>query len=408
MMVDDLHRLIEKGEGEHAEFRPGATPSETVARIICAFLNKGGGQLLLGVGDKGQIVGVPDAETELRTLKAELPNLISPPALWNVEHVRLADQDLMLIDVPEGQDKPYLVEGAIYLRRGGRVVAANRDEIGQLIHRRAEVGQRWERQLSMGAEREDLDEQLVLQTLRFAVDSQRWQGGTDDSTGFLNSLGLIEQGGVTNAALLLYGKTPSRTLPQARVRLLVMPEGKTGNRYVVDRLFERCLLQTAMELPQALGVHVGGVESRFSKGWQRSDRPMYPMTALREGIMNALVHRDYTLSGSTVVSVLQDELQISNPGGLPNELKPSDLKKQHPSLPRNPDVAHVCFLHGLIEKVGRGTQRIVEDCREAKLPGPKWQSSSFETTLTLYSPVARGQRAEHELNDRQQQILAAL
>jgi ATP-dependent DNA helicase RecG len=314
-----------------------------------------------------------------------------------VEQVRFEEQDLLLIDIPEGQDKPYVVEGAIYFRRGGRTVHANRDEIGQLIYQRGHRGQRWERQLSMGADREDLDEHLVLETLRLAVQSQRWQGAPDDRTGFLTSLGLIERGGVTNAAVLLYGKTPSRTLPQARVRLLVMPEGKTGNRYQVDRLFERCLLQTAMELPGALTLHVGGVESRFSKDWQRSDRPIYPMTALREGIMNALVHRDYALSGSTVVAVSQDELQISNPGGLPNELKPSDLKKRHPSLPRNPDVAHVCFLHGLIEKVGRGTQRIVEDCREAELPEPKWQSSSFETTLTLYSPHAGAGNAEREL-----------
>jgi ATP-dependent DNA helicase RecG len=60
--------------------------------------------------------------------------------------------------------------------------------------------------------------------------------------------------------------------------------------------------------------------------------------------MNALVHRDYWLAGSTIISVLRRSLEISNPGGLPSKLKPSDLKKDHQSLPRNPDLAHVCFL----------------------------------------------------------------
>ncbi len=122
--------------------------------------------------------------------------------------------------------------------------------------------------------------------------------------------------------------------------------------------------------------------------------------------MNALVHRDYAQSGSITISVLQDSLRISNPGGLPKELKPSDLKKDHLSLPRNPDVAHVCFLQGLIDKVGRGTQRIIEDCQNAKLPEPKWESTRLETTLTFFSAFAGV--PEEELNDRQRRILDEL
>ena len=133
------------------------------------------------------------------------------------------------------------------------------------------------------------------------------------------------------------------------------------------------------------------------------------MTALREGVMNALVHRDYSSSGSITISILPDSLQISNPGGLPEGLKPADLKRDHPSVPRNPDIAHVCFLRGFIEKVGRGTQRIVEDCREARLHDPKWQSSSLETILTFFTPASGfAQTLVEDLNDRQQKILAAI
>jgi ATP-dependent DNA helicase RecG len=307
-------------------------------------------------------------------------------------------------------DKPYVAGGAIYFRRGEQIVPANRDEISALIQKRSEASQRWERQLVMGAERADLDEKLMGDTARMAVESERWQGSPDDIDGFLHALGLATHGGVTNAALLLFGKQPTRLLPQARVRLLGMPEGKTGNRYSVDKIFDGCILRVAEQIPAALATHAGGIESRFSaENWRREDRPLYPMTALREGVMNALVHRDYSLSGSITISILPDSLLISNPGGLPAELTPSDLKKDHLSVPRNPDIAHVCFLHRLIEKVGRGTQRIVEDCRKARLRDPRWQSSGLETTLTFFAPTAASTRSRmEELSERQQQILDVL
>src|SRR5262249_1727329 len=152
---------------------------------------------------------------------------------------------------------------------------------------------RWERQIGVGADRGDLDNQLVLQTIRLASEAQRWQGSPDDIDGFLHSLGLWEHGSITNAALLLYGKQPARVLSQARVRVTAMPEGKTGDRYSVDRLFEDCLLRTVQQIQEMLAVQLGGVETRFSGGWQRSENTLYPATALREGVMNALIHRDY-------------------------------------------------------------------------------------------------------------------
>src|SRR5581483_9027760 len=180
----DLQDLIAKGEGPRLEFRAGATQADMIARIVCGFLNQDGGLLVLGVEDRNRVIGVADAESKLQQLQAELTTRISPNALWSGERVQFEGRDLVLIEVPDGQDKPYVVGGAIYIRREDRIVPANRDEITRLIQRRAEAGQRWERQLAVGSERGDLDEQLVLQTMQLAVESQRWQGAADDIGGF--------------------------------------------------------------------------------------------------------------------------------------------------------------------------------------------------------------------------------
>lgn len=407
MNLKDFQKLISKGESEHVEFQAENISPDFIAKVVCAFLNRSGGRIFLGVDGHGELVGVADAVSIIHGIKSQLPKLISPLALWTVELLRINDRNIVIVEVPEGMDKPYVLGGAIYFRRGAEIVSATCDEISLLILNRAETSQRWERQIAMGAELEDLDEKLIRETAGMAVAAERWQGDSDDVESFLHSLGLTVNGGITNAALLLFGKQPSRLLPQARVRLLVMPAGKTGNLYSVDKTFDASLLSVAGQIPAALPAHVGGVVSRFTEeNWQRDDRPLYPMAALREGVMNSLVHRDYSISGSITILILPDSLQILNPGGLPDGLTPADLKRDHPSLPRNPDIAHVFFLYGLIEKIGRGTQRIVEDCRKARLRDPKWQSSSLETKLTFFTS-STGSRAE-VLNERQEKILALL
>ncbi|MBS3907376.1 MAG: putative DNA binding domain-containing protein [Syntrophaceae bacterium] len=360
MNPKELQSLIANGENERVEFKTGNMSPEVIAKTVCAFLNREGGRLLLGVSDRGRLAGVADADLLTRSIESQLPSLISPPALWTVDRMRVEGRDIVIVEASEGMDKPYVTGGAIYFRRGERIVPANRNEISELIQNRADASQRWERRIAMGAEQVDLDDKLIQETTRMAVKSQRWQGSPNDIEGFLHALGLVSFGGVTNAALLLFGKQPSRLLPQARVRLLVLPEGKTGNQYSLDKTFDACVLQIAEQIPAALEAHAGGVASRFpEKNWQREDRSLYPITALREGVMNALVHRDYDANGSITISLLPDSLQISNPGALPHGLTPADLKRDHPSVPRNPDIAHVFFLRGLIEKIGRGTQRIL-------------------------------------------------
>lgn len=409
MKAADFLKMVATGEGEQVEFKRGTVVPDVVAKVVCAFLNHRGGRVIIGVGDDGELIGVPNAEVMAEQLRSSLSKMITPPALWTVEQQEAEGKNFMIVEVPEGMDKPYVAGGAIYYsRKGERVVPATRDEISKLIQKRADASQRWERQIVVGAGLDDLESSLITETAQMAVDAERWQGAPSDTAAFLNSIGLFENGGITNAALVLFGISPTRWLPQARVRLLVLPTGKAGDRHAVDRVFEKNLLRVAQQIPEALAVYAGGVESTFTKeSWQREERLLYPPTALREGVMNALIHRDYARNGTIIISIRPNGIKIANPGGLPDNLKPSDLKRDHPSVPRNPDIAHVCYLRKLIEKIGRGTQRIVEDCRNAKIKDPKWETSSLEMSLSFASTARVIPNAE-SLNDRQRVIMHIL
>lgn len=408
MNPKELEALLAMGETECLAFL-GVSDLTSVIQTVCAFLNQKGGQVLLGTDAGGPAPDISVDANYLNHLKQKLTEEISPTALWTLEEESIQGKTILVLNVPEGQDKPYVTSGAIYLRRKARTQPATRDELTNLIRHQTGSPTRWERELVSGATLDDLDIGLLKETIERAISAQRWQSDAGDVEGFLYRLGLSSEGNLTQAAILLYGKQPARLLPQARVRFLVLPEGKTGSRYEVDQTFEACLLRMASEIPAALAPYTM-VESRFpSERWQREDHMRHPMTALREGIMNALVHRDYRHPGNITLTISPGSLVIANPGRLPQGLTPSDLKRDHLSCPQNPDIAHICFLHGLIEKVGRGTQRILEDCQRAHLPEPKWQSKGLETTLTFPSRSAlQAYLPLTELNERQARMIEAL
>ena len=200
-------------------------------------------------------------------------------------------------------------------------------------------------------------------------------------------------GSFTNACVVLFGKKPSKFIPQIRVRLTEYADSKTDNSLIRDELFEGNIFSIRDGLEKY--VHGLGVRSVFSENqWKRQDFT-FPRKALQEGIINALMHRDYSsFSSSVAISVYPDRFVISNSGKLPDDIEIKDLKKNHSSHPVNPDIAHVVFLRGLIDKLGRGTIKIIEDCKDAGLKAPEWKETSNGVTLTFFGPKSLSERKE--------------
>lgn len=122
--------------------------------------------------------------------------------------------------------------------------------------------------------------------------------------------------------------------------------------------------------------------------------------------MNAVVHRDYTVAGGQIrVEIYPEPLVISNPGRLPQGWEPSDLKKQHVSIPGNPDVARVFYLRGFMEQLGMGTQKLIAECRELGAKNPVWTAQQNTVSLTIYR--APEPQVEVQLSERQSAFLAA-
>jgi ATP-dependent DNA helicase RecG len=381
--------LIKKGESEQVEFCENLN-EELVAKTVSSFLNAEGGQLLLGIKNNGDIKGIKDANQTKENLRKYLLNNIVPEAPVTISLEVIDDKEILMAEVWGGSKKPYIFSGSIYYRRGDKTVQATSKEISELIHSRQQSEVHWERQPILGAEFNDLDETEIKHTIRQLQDSGRGKEMSDNVLEFLSYYGLYQDGYLTNAAMVLFGKEPTRFIPQCRVRFAILSKGKTGSSFSEDQYLEASLFKNAEGIYELLKKNLAFNSSFDNTLWQRTEGFLYPMAALREGVMNALVHRDYSNPAGTIsILVYPDRLEISNYGKLPVEIRLTDLKRNHISLPNNPDIAHVCFLKGYIDKIGRGTLKIIEACKSAGIKAPVWSAESNTIKLTFYNKAKK-------------------
>lgn len=141
-------------------------------------------------------------------------------------------------------------------------------------------------------------------------------------------------------------------------------------------------------------------------GLHRVEKGEYPVAALREMLLNALVHRTY-MGAPIQIRVFDDRLGIWNEGALPNGLNADSLKSEHPSRPRNPKIADACFKAGYIDTWGRGTLKIIQSCKEAELPEPQIIEKDGGVLVTIYKVLQSGAMggAMEDLTVRQKEIL---
>ncbi len=400
MKVEQLLKdLIQQGESEQLEFME-VVRKDSIARNLCAFLNADGGRVIIGVTDEGKAIGLSDALKHKMELQTYLLNVIIPDAPISISIEPIGQKELLIFKVWGGSKQPYIYDGSIYHRRGVKTQKATSKEISALIHDRKIAEQHWERQIAFGVGIEDLDKNLILSTIKESRKKQRSNYEGYDIVGFLTHYGLYVNGSFTNACVILFAKNPTKFVPQVRVRLTEYAEGKTDDHLLRDEIFEGNLFNIRDRLEKY--TNGLGVRSVFDKNqWKRIDFT-FPKKALQEGIINALMHRDYrSYSSGVTISVYPDKFIISNSGKLPDGITIKDLKKNHGPHPVNPDIAHIVFLRGLIDKLGCGTINILGACKSAGLKVPEWKETSSDVVLTFNGPKALAiKKPEHDaVND---------
>lgn len=406
-----IMNMIAAGESKRLEYKEHSVSLESLGATICAFLNSGGGQILIGVRDDGTVQGGIEAkqiEGMLHPLSGgdDGVSLITPNAIWDVTDEPTDDGPIVMIDVPSGADLPYVFQDSIFVRVGSRTQKATGGQTRELIERRYLQGARWERQPVLEVGLEDLDEVEIFDTAWIAAEKRGWRfRDQSDPMMILEDLNLVDHGRLTNAAVVLFAKEAGHIFPQSHVRLTTYRTDKAASEFTEDRVSRGHLFDHLKTYDAFIDRHVSVMSEFTATKEHREDRPQYPYWSLREGFRNALIHRNYeSIHGRVSVSVYPSCFEVWSYGDLPTGLSVASLKKGDRSLPVNPDIAQVVFLRGLVDLLGRGTRKMVEDFTSRGMPEPDWKKKTGGICLTMRSRAAAGEMPK-ELNARQIELL---
>lgn len=382
--IEYIQFLLKEKEGNQLEFIESFN-FKRIAETVCAFLNTQGGRIIVGVSPKKDPVFKNEISQEFNELRRFIYNSVSPESLIGIRKEEFKNHPLVLIEVIEGTTKPYSINNQSFIRAGRETRPANDNEMSNLIRARRKEEYSWENSPALEASLDDLDNDEISQAIKLSNNIGRTtRFKTDDPLPFLTHFQLFRNSQLTNAAIVLFGKEPTYFLPQCRARIIYFGESKSASEYTDTLIVEENLFKSFRRIQGYFKKNLP-IKSQFSDtNWQRKDQPKFPLKALDEAVINAIMHRDYSdPTGEVFIGIYSNKIEVVNSGELPESLKDANLKKSHRSIPPNPVITHMVYLCGMIEKVGRGTVLITELFDEYGLDEPRWKSKNGGTTLTL-------------------------
>lgn len=380
--------------------------SKTAIDALAAFANTRGGTVLVGVQDDGTVVGFAASAGDLERIINEVVTTtgLRPEVKWLTGQ---GSQQVLSLTV---SPSPVLVAcRGRYLVRVGNT---NRDMTPEEVARRSleSSGQSWD---AIPARRdEELNPEAIRRFIRLARSRLPWASESDSPREVADKLHLRREGRPTRAALLAFGYRPQDVAVGAVVRIARFSKGRilddrTVGGTLLDQLegvLER--LRTYLQVGYTVGDRAaleGRPELGLLERAQRQETWEYPFEALREAVLNALMHRDYAQPSDTQIRVEDDRLEIWSPGGLLPDVSLEDLRRErHQSRRRNPLVAEVFYYAGLVERWGTGTTRMIRACAAQGLPEPEFALAEGGFRVVFYKDLLTAEHlAARGLNERQ-------
>ena len=369
MNVKELDYILQEGESYFVEFKERVNKS--LARELTAFANASGGRIFLGIDDKGIVIGIKNTNK----LSSQIQDIAYNCQPGITVHIT-SSQNVVIVSVPEGKDKPYQCSDGFFIRMGANSQKMGRDQLVDFLQAEGKLrfGEQYHPRFNF---EKHYNPERLNAFLRLANISKEL-----DDESILENLGVADRLNnkltMKNAGVLFFSKTIELLCEHATITCGTF-EG-TERFQIVNRKDYQEDLITNINLAMNFIRQELRVRYEMTGKLQRKEVYEIPLDAVREALVNAVSHRDYLQTGShTTVEIFDDRMEISSPGGLPKGLTEKEFGKK--AVRRNQIIASILQRANLVENMGTGINKIRRLLKESGCSEPEFEFGSFFTII---------------------------
>lgn len=366
---------------------------------ICGFANANGGSIIIGKNDKGEVIGLNNAKRLLKDIPNKAKDVLGIIVDVNLHETDIGDYVEIIV---EAHPYPVSYKGQYHYRSGSTKQELRGSALDKFLLQK--IGKRWDGVPIPKVLIEDLQQDTFDHFRKKAIKAQRIEEDvlTDTNDHLLENLKLIENKYLKRSAILLFHPNPEKYVTGAYIKIgfFQSDDELKFQDEIHGNLFEQ--IEKTMDLLFTKYIH----SSISYEGLNRVEKYDYPKEAIREALLNAVSHKDYSEGTPIQISIYQNKIIFWNDAQLPENWSIEKLLTKHPSKPYNPDIANTLFRSGYIEAWGRGTIKMINDCVRFGLPSPNYfyEMSGFWVEFTK-DKLNEEYLKSLDLNDRQRKAI---
>jgi ATP-dependent DNA helicase RecG len=375
-----IKAILAQEESKTVEFKESLDSTVKIIRTVVAFANTAGGMIIIGVKDKTkEVIGIKNILLEEERLSNVIADSIEPLLIPDIEIVTYDDKELLVIKVPYLVGPYYYkqegLEKGIYVRLGSSNRQADGETIASLLRLSKQIS--FDEMPCIGAKMDALDNDAILKTL-----SPLFKKVNEKN---YHSVGIItthnDKPHPTHGGILLFGKNRFKRFPDSFIQCVCFAGSSRAD--IIDQHDIKSHLIDAIRDAMAFISRHTSVAAKIG-AITREDIPQFPEEAVREAVINAIIHADYSVQGSCIqIAVFSDRIEITNPGGLPFG-QTIELALAGFSRMRNRMMGRIFRELKFIEKLGSGLLRIIDAYKLERAPKPKIEDLGIFFRVTLY------------------------
>lgn len=393
-----IEEILKKEEGKTLEFKENLQSLSGIVKTVIAFANTAGGQLVIGIEDKTKkIVGIKDAVAEEERLASVINDSIHPQLMPDIITYAYRNKSLIVINVYHGSGPYFLksagIEKGAYVRLGSTNRVADTETLQTLKNLSRNIA--FDELPDIQGKLTDIDWDFIKEL--FNRVNKKITAHNAESIGLVTKHGTKEL--PSYGGIILFGKDRLKMFPEAIIRCARFAGIKRAE--IIDQLTIELYLPIAIDEAIKFIQRNTSLRSEIKSLAPRVDIPQYPPLAVREALINAIVHADYSIKGVYIsVAIFDDRIEITNPGSLPFGFT-LEKAMAGASKIRNRVIAKTFYHLRWIEQWGRGLQLIIDECVQRGLNEPKFEEINNQFRVTLYATI----KSKIELKDWQQEFI---